>query len=67
MSTGERSCLHYGECQMLNHIPNHPCNVDCHGYSSNGSKPDTKHFQSAIAPRNLFPKKKKMKIKRRFS
>lgn len=58
MSYGERSCIKYAanSCQLQN-----GCNVDCLGYVSNGNKPDTKHKQSTIKAKPLFPKKRKFK------
>lgn len=62
MSTGERSCFYFGQCGR----EGNGCTVDCDGYLwDKKTKADTKHFQSAIAPKNLFPKKKKWKNPKR--
>jgi hypothetical protein len=59
MSWGERSCQRFGTCKVECTIKT--CNVDCYAYLSNGNKPNSKHFQSAVAPVKLFPKKKKFR------
>jgi hypothetical protein len=45
MSTGERSCIQFGKCEFEGLY----CTVDCKGYEwDKKTKPDTKHFQSAV-------------------
>jgi len=56
MSYGERSCINYGKCTLSSCMSK--CDVNCVKYASNGKKPDTKRFQSAVAAVKLFSKKK---------
>ena len=57
MSWGERSCVHYGSCQ-IKATPS-TCDVDCPKYKWNGKEPDSTSTKKKIFKGNLQELKKK--------